>query len=185
MTKITISETSLAHHRDQANFKIDSEGWHGRNTDVKKENFFNCYVSEHAFSQIIGRKKIKFQHRGSYIGPASGAGVDFTCWKDGREVTFGIRNINKDSVHTWKSVAYPDDRFRDEPDKIADYIVVCHHDEGEVEFFGMVERGRFMELLGRSDVLRSRLNQEKFRTVALGEFSLSVMDDVLGMLDTI
>ena len=185
MTKVAISETSLTHHRDQAEFKIDSEGWQGRNTEVKKENFFNCYVSEHAFSKILGAKRIKFQHRGSYIGPASGAGVDFTCWRDGREVTFGIRNINKDSIHKWKSVAYPDDRFRDEPDKIADYIVVCHHDKGEVEFFGMVERARFMELLGESNVLRSRLNQEKFRTVPLEEFSLSVMNDLLEILDKI
>jgi hypothetical protein len=185
MTNITIPPGDLTFYRQQAVFKIKSEGWNGRNKEQKEHNFYNCWVTEDAFKRILTQHNVEFNNRAVYFGKPDAAGMDFTCWKNGKEVTIGIRSINKDSAYKWKSVAYPNDRFCDEPEKIADYIVACHHEDGNVTFFGCVGKEKFMELLGKSRILHSRMNQEKFRTVPLEEFSLLEMSGVLEGLDRV
>ena len=122
---------------NQSAKKIDSEGWsrNGRNTEVKIKNFVDCWVTEEAFKQLLIEKKVWFRHRGLYFGDPEGAGPDFTVKIKGKEITLGIRSVGLESLTTWRSVAYPEDRFQNEPDKIAHFHVVCNHNNGKVKFY--------------------------------------------------
>src|SRR3989344_539636 len=135
-----ISTEEIEFFTKKAAEKINAEGWEGRSTEQKTENFVNCWVTEEAFKKLLMKNKAFFRHRGLYVGDAAGAGVDFEVKENDRWITIGVRSINDDSLNRWKSVAYPEDRFLTEQHKIPDYVVACHNDNGCVTFLGIIEK---------------------------------------------
>ncbi|MAF99354.1 MAG: hypothetical protein CMH61_01970 [Nanoarchaeota archaeon] len=178
----------------QAEQKIQMEGWakQNRNVDVKVANFVQCWTTEEAFKQILISKGIQFKNRGLYFGDAAGAGADFVVRIDGEDVSVGLRSISSSSLNDWKSVAYPDDRFRDEAkldegeeSHIADYHVVCHNDNGNVRFFGIISKHNLMTQLEISPRLHSRKNQEYFRVIPLEHFKYDTLVSLLAKMDRV
>ena len=173
--------------RKQAEQKIEVEGWgkQGRNVDVKVDNFVHCWTTEEAFKQLLIQNKIWFRHRGLYFGDSQGAGADFTVKIDGEEVTVGLRSVAPESLYRWKSVAYPDDRFRDEKDKIADYHIVCNHDKGHSKFFGIISKERLLSALEVSPKMYSRKNQENFRIIPLQKFKFENLKELMEKMERV
>ena len=174
---IPLSEISF--YQKKAAEKIHAEKWEGRNIQQKIENFVNCWVTEEAFKQILIKHGAFFRHRALYVGDAAGAGADFMVKRNGQWITIGIRSIGADSVYRWKSVAYPEDRFMDEQDKISDYVVACYNKRGFVKFFGIVDKETLLHALKHSERRRSGKNQEWFRKVPLALFSLERLEQFL------
>ncbi len=159
--------------RKQAEQNINAEGWgkQGRNVQAKIDNFVHCWTTEEAFKQILIQRNIWFRYRGLYFGDAQGAGVDFTVKVAGKEVTIGLRSISADSLEKWKSVAYPNDRFEQEREHIADYHIACYHNEGNVHFLGLISKEDLLAELSHARVQYSPRNQENFRVVPLACFN--------------
>ncbi len=167
-----VPEEMIGFFRKQAEQKIASEGWgkQGRNVAVKIDNFVHCWTTEEAFKQLLIKEGIWFRHRGLYFGDAQGAGADFTVRIDGQEKSIGLRSVAPESLNVWKTVAYPDDRFRSEQEKMADYHLVCNHDNGYSRFFGIISKEKMIAKLELSKRLYSKKNQEFFRVLGLEEF---------------
>ncbi len=180
---VKIPQEDIKFLKKKAEEKIVMEGWKGRNKKVKVENFFNCFVTEEAFVKLLAKSGKWCRNRGLYVGDAKGAGVDFIVKIKGEEKSIGIRSIGKDSLEKWKRVAYPDDRFREEKEKIADFIVACYHEDGLVRFLGIIKKEKLLEELEKSEILCSKANQERFRVVALNKFNLSGMKGLLEELE--
>lgn len=159
----------------QATQKIHAEGWgkEGRNTDIKIANFVHCWITEEAFKQILIQQHIWFRYRGLYFGDAQGAGADFIVKINNKETSIGLRSIAPESIQKWKTVAYPDDRFRLEQDKIADIHIVCNHAEGYTRFFGAITRAELLDELEQSQRKYSKQNQEYFRIIPLEKFTFA------------
>lgn len=197
----TVHSSYLALYEQQARQKISAEGWakQGRNVEVKIQNFVNCWTTEEAFKQILIQRKVWFRNRGLYFGDAQGAGADFTVKINGKEVTIGLRSVSSESLHNWKSVAYPNDRFEEEQDNaqkleisgtsrpggIADYHIVCHQENGKVQFLGIISRDSLLRALENSPVLYSRKNQEKFRVIPLERFGFDDLVELMEQMDNV
>ena len=166
-----IPADDVAFFQRKAAEKIHAEGWKGRNIEQKIENFVNCWVTEEAFKLLLIAHKAFFRHRALYVGDAAGAGVDFEVFVGGKWVGVGIRSITSDSRYRWKSVAYPEDRFLYEKERIPDFVVVCHNNNGLVQFLGMIDKATLVAELEKGERRRSAKNQEWFRKVELGRFS--------------
>lgn len=181
----TLSDSLIQNFVQQAKQKIATEGWakQGRNVDVKIRNFVNCWITEEGFKQILIQKAKWFRYRGLYFGDAEGAGADFTVKLQGKQTTLGIRSISPESLNKWKTVAYPDDRFRNEKDKIADYHAVCSQDKGQVRIYGIISKENLLRELEISKRMYSPKNQEHFRVVPLEKFEFSKLQEFLGSLD--
>ena len=177
----SVSPERISIIKEDVTRKIQSEGWgkQGRNVDVKIKNFTHCWVTEHAFKDILIDKGIWFRNRGQYVGDSQGAGADFIVKIDGKEVSVGLRSVAEQSLFKWKSVAYPDDRFQTEKDKIGDYHIVCHNKDGVVRFYGITSKGRLLECMENAKRLYSPLNQEYFRTIPLSEFGFEKLSVLL------
>ncbi len=173
----------VAFFQKKAEQKIEAEGWNGRNKKQKVENFVNCWVTEEAFKGVLIKYKAFFRHRALYVGDAAGAGVDFEVKVGGKWMGVGIRSINDDSFYRWKSVAYPEDRFLHEKEKIPDHVVVCHNEKGVVQFIGMIDKEMLLSELDKAERRKSTLNQEWFRKVPLEKFDYGKLVDFLGKLD--
>ena len=173
--------------RQQATQKIESEGWgkQGRNVSVKIDNFVHCWTTEEAFKQILMKQKVWFRHRGLYFGDAQGAGADFTVKIEGKETTIGLRSVAPESLTKWRTVAYPDDRFRLEKEKIADYHIVCNHADGLARFFGIISKEELLKELEVSKRLYSPRNQEHFRVLPLEKFRFEVLVDLLRKMEKV
>jgi len=104
---------------------------------------------------------------------------------DGKEVTVGLRSIAPDSLEKWKSVAYPDDRFRLEQDKIADHHIVCNHKDGFSRFFGIISKEELLKELEISRRLYSRKNQEYFRVIPLEKFRFDELEKLLEKMERV
>ncbi len=197
----TIPSSLITIFHQQATQKIQSEGWakQGRNVDVKIQNFINCWTTEEAFKQLLIQRKVWFRNRGLYFGDAQGAGADFTVKIEGEEVTIGLRSVSSESLHNWKSVAYPNDRFEEEQDNaqkleisgtsrpggIADYHIVCHQENGTVQFLGIISKDSLIRALENSPVLYSRKNQEKFRVIPLERFEFEKLLQLLEKIERV
>lgn len=168
--------------RQQAQQKIKAEGWakQNRNVETKIDNFVHCWITEEAFKQILIQNKIWFRYRGLYFGDAQGAGADFTIRVKVKETSLGLRSVAPESLTQWKTVAYPNDRFQSEKEKISDYHVVCNQDQGLVKFFGVITKKELLNQLENSPVLYSKKNQEKFRIINLDQFKFK---DLLELLE--
>ena len=177
-----ISNDIIELFQNQAKQKIEIEGWgkQGRNVTIKQQNFVNCWTTEEAFKQILIQKKVWFRNRGLYFGDSKGAGADFEIKVNGQEISVGLRSINDDSLNKWKTVAYPDDRFREEQEKIANHHIVCHTNNGHCKFFGIISKTDLLNELETSKILYSPKNQEKFRVIPINRFSYS---DLLKLID--
>ena len=175
----------LSLFEQQAEQKIKTEGWarQGRNADVKKENFVHCWITEEAFKQLLIRENKWFRNRGLYFGDAQGAGADFIVKIDGKEVSIGLRSIAPDSLNKWKTVAYPDDRFQQEKEKIADYHLVCQRQGNVTSFFGMISKEELLAGLEQSRRLYSPQNQEYFRVVPLEKFRMEMLFSLLERME--
>jgi hypothetical protein len=173
--------------RKQAEQKIEVEGWgkQGRNVAVKVDNFVHCWTTEEAFKQLLINEKVWFRHRGLYFGDSQGAGADFTVRVDGQDVTVGLRSVAPESLYRWKSVAYPNDRFIDEQDKIADYHVVCNHKDGHAKFFGIISKERLLSSLQVSPKMYSRKNQETFRIIPLQKFKFANLRELIDKMERV
>ncbi|MEW5896586.1 MAG: hypothetical protein AB1668_02760 [Nanoarchaeota archaeon] len=182
-----VAEQMLNFFRKQAEQKIESEGWakQGRNTEVKIDNFVHCWTTEEAFKQLLIRKKKWFRHRGLYFGDSSGAGADFTVKISGKEMSIGLRSVAPESLYKWKTVAYPDDRFQNEKEKIADYHIVCNHEQGLTRFFGIISKGNLLKALEMSKKMYSKKNQEYFRIVGLDKFSFDEMIELMSKMENV
>ncbi|MBI4980295.1 hypothetical protein HZC30_01915 [Candidatus Woesearchaeota archaeon] len=169
----------------QAQQKIQTEGWgkQGRNVEVKTRNFVQCWITEEAFKQLLMKKNKWFRYRGLYFGDAAGAGADFTVRINGKETTIGLRSISPDSLNKWKSVAYPEDRFMHEKEKIADYHVVCFQEKGKVRLYGAISKQNLLAELGTARSLYSKNNQEHFRTVSLEKFALKNLLELMDKME--
>ena len=167
--------------RQQATQKIAAEGWakQNRNVGIKIDNFVHCWTTEEAFKQILIQHKIWFRYRGLYFGDAQGAGADFIIKINGQEVSVGLRSVAPESLTKWKTVAYPDDRFRNEKDKIADFHIVCNHDNGLSKFFGLISKENLFRELGQSERKYSAKNQEYFRLIPLEKFEFQSLQKLL------
>ncbi|PIN76809.1 hypothetical protein COV17_00980 [Candidatus Woesearchaeota archaeon CG10_big_fil_rev_8_21_14_0_10_36_11] len=177
-----VPQDILTFFQKQAEQKIEVEGWkkQGRNVDVKIQNFVHCWTTEEAFKQILITKSIWFRNRGLYFGDSRGAGADFTVKIGGKEVTIGLRSVAPESLERWKSVAYPDDRFREEKNKIADYHIVCNHLNGHTKFYGIISKQELLAAMEQSTKLYSPRNQEHFRVIPLHQFSF---EDLVKMIE--
>ncbi len=182
---IKVPQTDINFFKKKAEEKINTERWVGRRKDIKINNFVNCWITEEAFKNILMKKGIWFRHRGMYVGDASGSVMDFEVKLNGKIKSICIRSINEDSLKKWKSVAYPDDRFRDEKEKIADYTVACHNSNGNVMFLGMIEKRRLLEELSNSRRIYSKMNQEYFRTTGLDKFRFDRMMNWISDLEKV
>ena len=178
-----VPEDLLVFFRKQAEQKIQAENWAGRNKEVKIQNFVHCWVTEEAFKQILIKEQKWFRHRGLYFGDSAGAGADFTVKIDGKEVSVGLRSVSPESLNVFKSVAYPDDRFREEQDKIADYHIVCNHENGLTKFYGIISKEELLHALEHSRVLYSKKNQEKFRTISLDNFKFDMLQELIEKIE--
>jgi hypothetical protein len=183
--EFTVSPAMMQFFRQQAEQKIQVEGWgkQGRHVLVKVDNFVHCWITEEAFKQLLIDRGIWFRHRGLYFGDAQGAGADFTLRVDGKEVTIGLRSVAPDSLYKWRTVAYPNDRFETEQEKIADYHVVCNHDNGISRFFGIIAKRELLKALQEAKVLYSKRNQERFRVVPLAKFEFEKLRELLEMVE--
>lgn len=181
--KIPLETIQFFHQ--QAEQKIKTEGWakQGRNAEVKTENFVRAWITEEAFKQLLIKEEKWFRNRGLYFGDASGAGADFVIKINGKETSIGLRSISQDSLLKWKSVAYPDDRFQHEQEKIADYHVACYEEEGMVSFLGIISKEELLKELEKSERKYSPLNQEYFRVIPLGKFESGVLEEVIKILE--
>jgi hypothetical protein len=94
-----------------------------------------------------------------------------------------LRSISSDSLNKWKSVAYPEDRFMHEKEKIADYHVVCFQEKGKVRLYGAISKEELMKELGKARSLYSKNNQEHFRTVSLERFALQNLLELIGKME--
>ncbi|MBI4983765.1 hypothetical protein HZC32_03915 [Candidatus Woesearchaeota archaeon] len=177
----TVPKPSIDNFIQQARQKIAIEGWgeQGRNVEVKIRNFVSCWITEEGFKQLLIKKKKWFRYRGLYFGDAAGAGADFTVRINGKETTVGLRSISPDSLNKWKSVAYPDDRFMHEKEKIADYHVVCSQKKGKARFYGALSKSELLSELQHSPRLYSKTNQEHFRVIPLGKFRFEKLLELL------
>lgn len=182
-----VPDSLIKNFISQAKQKIESEGWgkQGRNVEVKIRNFVQCWITEEAFKQILIQKKKWFRYRGLYFGDAEGAGADFTVRIKGKDTSIGIRSISLESLNKWKSVAYPDDRFRDEKDKIAHYHIVCSQEKGKVKFYGIISKEDLLDQLEKSPRRYSPKNQEWFRVVPLTEFKFEPLVDLINSLNAV
>ncbi len=182
-----VPENIIKLFRQQAEQKIESEKWSGRNKEVKIQNFVHCWVTEEAFKQLLIQKKKWFRHRGLYFGDSAGAGADFTVRINGKETSIGLRSVAPESLNVFKSVAYPDDRFREEQErkKIADYHIVCNHDNGLTNFYGILSKEEMIRILEHSPVLYSRKNQEKFRVIPLERFQSQKLQELLAQIEIV
>lgn len=169
----------------QAQQKIETEGWgkQGRNVEVKTRNFVQCWITEEAFKQLLMKKNKWFRYRGLYFGDAKGAGADFTVRINGKETTVGMRSISSDSLNKWKSVAYPDDRFMHEKEKIAEHHVVSTQEKGKVRFYGAISKQELLTELGKARRLYSKANQEHFRTIPLERFGLRTLVELMERME--
>jgi len=176
----------IAIFRKQAEQKIASEGWgkQGRNVSVKVDNFVHCWTTEEAFKQLLIEKKVWFRNRGLYFGDSKGAGADFTVKIDGKEVTLGLRSVAPESLSKWKQVAYPDDRIR-LGEKIAEFHIVCNHDNGFSKFFGIISREALLEAVSDGKRLYSKKNQEYFRVIPLEKFSYEELVSLIEKMERI
>ena len=181
---LPVPAATITFFEQQATQKIQSEGWEGRDKELKKKNFLRCWITEEAFKQVLISRGIWFRHRGLYFGDAPGAGPDFMVRKEGKEISLGLRSIGEESLLHWKSVPYPDDRFRLEKETIADYHVVCFLKEETVAFLGMVEKNILLRELSQAGRKYSRGNQEYFRVIPLERFSPELMKRFLSILDS-
>ena len=82
-------------------------------------------------------------------------------------------------------MAYPDDRFNSEKDKIADYIIVCHNENGCVKFYGIISKEKLLTEMELAKRMYSKMNQEYFRTVSLDHFSFQEMINLIERMDKI
>jgi len=178
---VKISREDREFFKKKAEEKIKAEKW-GRRSEVKIDNFVNCWITEEAFKKVLAERNIWFRYRGLYVGDAEGSVKDFEVKIGGEVTSIGIRSINEDSLKKWKRVAYPDDRFREERDKIADFIIACYNKNGLVRFLGMIGKEKLLEELGNSRRLYSKINQEYFRAVELDKFSFEGM---MGLLEKV
>ena len=135
--------------------------------------------------QILISKKIWFRNRGLYFGDSQGAGADFIVKIEGKEVSIGLRSIAPDSLYKWKSVAYPDDRIREEPEKIAQFHIVCNHADGHTKFFGIISKEEMMKELEQSKRLYSPKNGEYFRIIPLDKFNFSNLVGLIDKMDVV
>ncbi|MBI4152453.1 hypothetical protein HY495_01970 [Candidatus Woesearchaeota archaeon] len=176
-----ISSSLLPIFEQQAEQKIMIEGWakQGRNAGVKKDNFIRSWITEEAFKQLLIKKGKWFRNRGLYFGDAAGAGADFIVKIAEKEVSIGLRSIAEDSLHRWKTVPYPDDRFQYEKEKIADFHVVCQRQGTLTSFFGMISKEELLAELAKSRRLYSPKNQEYFRVVPLEKFRIELLFSLL------
>jgi len=171
--------------QSQARQKMQAEKWHGRNTQVKLNNFVHCWITEEAFKQILIQHNIWFRYRGLYFGDAQGAGADFIVKINGIETSIGLRSIAPESIEKWKTVAYPDDRFRLEKEKIADYHIVCNHKDGHTKFFGCISKEDLLAALDKSERKYSKTNQEYFRIIPLEQFTLNALRELLEKMERV
>jgi hypothetical protein len=183
----SVTQERISIIKEDVTRKIMSEGWgkQGRNVDVKIKNFTHCWVTEHAFKDILIDRGIWFRNRGQYVGDSQGAGADFIVKIEGKEVSVGLRSVAEKSLTMWKSVAYPDDRFREEQDKIGDYHIVCHNKDGVVRFYGIISKNRLLECMGNVVRKYSPLNQEYFRTIPLDEFKFDLLSVLLEKMEKV
>ena len=182
-----VPQDLLTFFQKQAEQKIEVEGWgkQGRNVDVKIQNFVHCWTTEEAFKQVLIKKGIWFRNRGLYFGDSQGAGADFTVKIDSQEVTIGLRSVAPESLERWRSVAYPDDRFREEQDKIADHHIVCNHTDGFTKFYGIISKQELITAMEQSKRLYSPKNQEHFRVIPLKEFSFDNLIRIIQQMERV
>lgn len=183
----TVPSSLLTLFHQQATQKIQSEGWakQGRNVEVKIQNFVRCWTTEEAFKQLLIQRGIWFRYRGLYFGDAQGAGVDFTVRIGEKEVTIGLRSVLPDSLQKWNSVPYPDDRFREEKETIADYHVLCSEENGKVTFIGGISKEELLSALRASERKYSPKNQEYFRTIPSEQFKLSELVHLIEQMERV
>ncbi len=181
----TIPPDLITIFQSQAKQKVLAEKWHGRNTDIKIANFVHCWITEEAFKQLLIHRNIWFRYRGLYFGDAKGAGADFIVKINGTETSIGLRSIAPESLNRWKTVAYPDDRFREEQEKIADYHIVCNHADGLTRFFGCISKKDLLSALEKSERKYSKTNQEYFRIIPLEQFTLNALIKLLEQMDKV
>ncbi len=177
----TVPEPLIKTFIHQAQEKIVAEGWgrQGRKVEVKTRNFVQCWITEEAWKQLLIKNGKWFRYRGLYFGDALGAGADFTVRLNGKETTLGIRCVEEASLQQWRSVAYPDDRFRTEKDKIAQYHIVCSQKKGRVIFYGAISKQDLLDELTKSPVKYSAKNQEKFRIIPIEKFTKELLQKLL------
>ncbi len=180
-----LSKEEIDFFRVKAGEKIKSEGWEGRRKNVKADNFLNCWASEEAFKKILADNKAWFRHRGLYVGDSIGAGEDFSVRLDNEEKSIGIRSTTEENFQKYKEVAYPDDRFRSEKWRIADYIIICTVNGGDVKFYGAIKKEKLIEELGNSERKYSKANQEYFRVAPVESFSYTEMAELLQNIEKI
>lgn len=186
MLSYQVHSTLISLFRQQATQKIQAEGWakQGRNVQAKIDNFVHCWITEEAFKQILIQQGKWFRYRGLYFGDAEGAGADFVVKIAGKELSVGLRSVAPESLSKWKTIAYPDDRFQREQDKIADVHIICNHDNGLTRFFGLISKEELLQELTLSKRLYSPKNQEYFRVIPLEKFRYDSLVEFLGRMDS-
>jgi hypothetical protein len=178
-----ITQAEIEFFTQKAAEKIQAEGWYGRNKQQKQKNFINCWITEEAFKKLLVKNQAFFRHRALYVGDAAGAGVDFEIKSNNTWTSVGIRSIGHDSAYKWKSVAYPEDRFLTEKEKIPEHVVACTVEDNIVKFLGIIRKQTLLDELEKAPQRRSKANQEYFRSVSLDYFSEEKLQEFLMNVD--
>ena len=185
MITFTVAPSTISFFQQQAQQKIAAEKWgkDGRPVEIKIKNFVQAWITEEAFKQILIQYGKWFNNRALYFGDAAGAGPDFVIKLNGELKNLGLRSIDHRSYQEFKSVAYPNDRFEQEQDKIADYHVACYAQNGTVSFLGLISKKELLAELSKAERKYSKANQEYFRTVPLQLFRSEALFDMLQKLE--
>ena len=168
--------------------KIEVEGWEGRNRKVKAENFAQSWKSESTWEQILKERDIISSYAGPYVGDKESAPPNFKMWFNKEEKLVGIRSRTLGLLKEYNEVPHPFDRFRDEPEKIFDFLVACSVENQidgsvKVRFYGAIKKQDLMPILAKIKPIYSKRNQEYFLPIPLKDFSYDLMLEILDKAD--
>lgn len=185
---VTVDQRVVDTFRLLAERKVSHEVWMGRHTDRKSENFLMCWLSEFAWQQILGDKKIKYAYWGLFVGPVElSHKEDFVLWFDNKKITVGIRSRTSEQLLKYKEVPYPDDRLKLQKEIVADYVIISGIDFSKVpvivSFYGAMAKDNFLRAYDDAKKKFSPSNQENFRLVPLSAFTYDLMQEILTKSD--
>jgi hypothetical protein len=187
--QVKVSESQVVDFRNKAREKIKTEGWAGRDAELKALNFVKAWTSEYSWGTLLEERGIRYLWAGTYVGPAAGAPLDFTMWFDGLPKTVGLRSRDLADLTRYGEVPYPDDRVRtNQVERIEDYTVAASlifkaGGSAEARLYGAIEKVRFISILNETYVKGSRGQQELFRPVALKHFDFDLLVHLLDKAD--
>ncbi|MDG6949262.1 MAG: hypothetical protein JRM77_05330 [Nitrososphaerota archaeon] len=188
--QVEVPAEQVAIFRAKSKEKIKAEGgWPGRNAELKAHNFVMAWTSEYSWRSLLDERGIRREWASTYVGAVEGAPLDFKLWFQGQMKTIGLRSRTMADLSKYLEVPYPDDRVRTKQwERVEDYTIAASltfNDPGSAtsRLYGAIEKERFIPILEKNYVWRSRNQQELFRPVSLSYFDFELMNKLLTTAD--